>query len=262
MTLKLFIFDVGGVFRDSSLAVNEGFRRGFESVGLEYNFKAEDVWHLRGIGRYNRSNEAIKVLLALTRLNSLNSHNSGSNLSLKEIIEKENAEEILDKIVKYVRPSDEELIEEIRKVYKNFFLSKKANKLIKIFPFVNDAIDMLSKKFTLAIFSNANKLTLYRDLKELDLNKFSLILAKEDVSKPKPSEEGIIKIMNELNFTPQETAYIGDCIIDVLAARNAKCKAIVVLSGMGLEIHLRKSKPDYIFKDILDMAKFFTKDNL
>jgi len=41
--MNLLIFDVGGVFRDSSLAMNEGFRRGFESVGLSYSFQPQEV---------------------------------------------------------------------------------------------------------------------------------------------------------------------------------------------------------------------------
>jgi len=254
---KLLIFDVGGVLRDSSLAVNEGFRRGFESAGIKYDFKTEDVWHLRGIGKYNRSNEAIKALLALTRA----SENPESDL--RKVVENERAEEMLDELTsRYLRDSDEELIERIRSVYRRFFASPQASKLVRIFPFVNEAIDMLSKKFTLAIFSNASKPTVYRDLKEVNLNRFSLIIAKEDVTQPKPSEEGIVKIMEKLNFTPKEAAYVGDTVIDITAARRAGCKVIAVLSGMGLEIHLRRANPDYLFKHVLEMAEVFCGEEI
>ena len=63
----MLIFDVGGVFRDSSRATSEGFRRGFISCGLKYKFNAQDVWHLRGVGKYNNSGNCAKALFALSR---------------------------------------------------------------------------------------------------------------------------------------------------------------------------------------------------
>ena len=51
MENKLIIFDVGGVIRDSSKAIEEGYRRGFAKFGVPYGIKTLDSWHLRGLSR-------------------------------------------------------------------------------------------------------------------------------------------------------------------------------------------------------------------
>jgi len=246
---ELFIFDVGGVFRDSSLAINEGFRRGFNSCGLDYGFKANDVWHLRGIGKYNNSYQAIKALLAISR----------TRLNLNIIINKDQPEKYLDDLIKKTI-SDKELKigKKIREKYGNFFNSSEANKLIKIYPWTKKAIDLLQGKFRLAIFTNASSRSVSRDLPGLGLKKFLLILSEEDVKKKKPSGEGINKIIKKLNMLPKETAYVGDSVVDILAARDARCKSIAVTCGMGLKKHLKKERPDFIFENILEMAKYLS----
>jgi len=248
--LTFFIFDVGGVFRDSSLAINEGFKRGFHSCGLDYNFKANDVWHLRGIGKYNHSQEAIKALLAVSK----------TGFNLNSIINRDEPEKFLDDLIrKTISKKELEICKKIGEKYKNFFNSPEANKLIKIYPWAREAIDLLYGRFRLAIFTNASARTVSRDLPSLNLKKFSFILSEEDVEKKKPSGEGIVKIIKKLNIPLEETAYVGDSVVDILAARDAKCKSIVVTCGMGLKKHLEKEKPDFIFGDILEMAKYFCK---
>ncbi len=241
--MKLLIFDVGGVFRDSSLVVQEGFKRGFKKVNLKYNFGSEEVWHLRGIGKYNSSREAIKGLIAVQRAQE----------DLNRIIERANCEEVLDKLVnKFITDDDLKSVEKIRKKYKIFFNSSKAKKHIKIFPFCKKAINKLSNKSELAIFTNTGKETIKRDLNFAD--KFSLILGEEEVKHKKPSGEGIVRVMSKLGYKENETGYIGDSVVDILAAKNAGVCSIGVCSGMGLKKHLELVKPDYLFENILDLS--------
>lgn len=247
--IKLLIFDIGGVFRDSSKAINEGFRRGFVSYNLSYNFNSQDVWRLRGIGKYNNSKNCIKALFAILK----------TKYNLSEIIRCIDAENILDKIINenYTK-DDEKVIDGIRKVYKKFFNSPEALSLIKLYPNVKNAINLLSDKgYKLAIFTNSNVRTVKRDLKELDLGKFSLVLSEEDVKNKKPSGEGILKIISKLNVEPNEAAYVGDCVVDIQAAKDARCNSIALLCGMGLKIHLEKEKPDLIFENLWEMSKYF-----
>lgn len=246
--LNLFVFDVGGVFRDSSLAINEGFRRGFGSCGLGYSFKADDVWHLRGIGKYNDSHEAIKALLAVSK----------TGLKLNSIINKDEPEKFLDELIKRkVSKKELEISEKIEEGYEEFFNSSGAKKLIRIYPWVSKAVDLLSRKFRLAIFTNASARSVSRDLSGIGLKRFSMILSEADIKKKKPSGEGIIKIIKKLNIPSKETIYVGDSVVDVLAAKDAQCKAVAVTCGMGLKIHLKKEKPDFIFENILEMANYF-----
>jgi HAD superfamily hydrolase (TIGR01549 family) len=248
--MKLFIFDVGGVFRDSSKAINEGFRKGFCSEGLDYKFDAKSVWHLRGIGKYNNSKKCITALLAISR----------SGESLQDILNKSNAEKIIDHLVDiHISKADDLVIDRIRARYKEFFYSPQAKKLIKLYPMVKEAIDLLSSRFKLAIFTNTRVKSVYRDLKNIDMNKFSLIISEEDLENKKPSGEGIVKICNQLKIPSNNAFYVGDSVVDIQAAKNAGCKSIALLEGMGLEKHLRKENPDYVFKNLYEAARYFYK---
>lgn len=247
--IKLLIFDVGGVFRDSSKAMGEGFRRGFISCGLKYGFNAQDVWHLRGIGKYNNSGNCAKALFAL----------SGTGESLSRLIAKPNAETLLDRIVSgCTTAGDVGKIDKIRGGYKKFFYSAQAGKLIKLYPKVAEAINALHKNgYKLAIFTNAKVSSVRRDLRGVDLSKFSLIISEEDLKNKKPSGEGILKITSKLDVKPEEAIYVGDCVVDILAAKDAGCKSIALLCGMGLKNHLEKEKPDLVFKNLWEMSRHF-----
>jgi phosphoglycolate phosphatase-like HAD superfamily hydrolase len=43
--------------------------------------------------------------------------------------------------------------------------------------------------------------------------------------------------------------------VDIMAARDAGVMSVAVFSGMGLKKDLEKAKPDYLFENILEMAK-------
>jgi HAD superfamily hydrolase (TIGR01549 family) len=170
----------------------------------------DEIWHLRGIGKYNLAENAVKAMLAVHH----------ERVELWEILDKEHAEELLDKIVdRHLSQIDEDVVRKIR--------------------------------YELAILTNASKKTVERDIPFYQ--KFSLILGEEDVAK-KPCGEGVLKTCEILGYSPKETAYVGDSQVDILTARNAGVFSIAVLSGMGLK-HLEKLKPDFIFKNILEMSK-------
>ena len=48
----------------------------------------------------------------------------------------------------------------------------------------------------------------------------------EDVVKPKPSPEGLKKIINDFNFKKREIFYVGDTLHDLQAAKLAKINYI------------------------------------
>lgn len=242
----LIIFDVGGVFRDSSLAMNEGFRRGFESAGSSYPFKPHEVWHLRGIGKYNSSFECAKALFAIQK----------SGKVLEEFMNTPDAETVLDGLVlENISPEEMAIVEKIKKIYKDYFKSPEAKNLVVMFDFCEEALEQLSKKYLLAIFSNSSRHTLERDLGKF-AHFFSVVLGEESVTKPKPSGEGILKVMKLSGyFDKSRVFYVGDSIVDIIAAKDAGVKSVAVLSGMSLKKDLEKAKPDYLFENILEMAE-------
>jgi phosphoglycolate phosphatase len=55
---------------------------------------------------------------------------------------------------------------------------------------------------------------------------------RNDVSKPKPNPEGLLKICRKLRDPPAKSLYVGDTLTDAETARRAGIPFIAVLSGV------------------------------
>lgn len=244
----LIIFDIGGVLRDSSQVMLEGYKRGIAQLGLEMKLSAKEVWRLRGLGKYNSGQIGAKAILAIAK----------SKANFGQTLEKDNAEELLDKLVdENIAFEDHDNVEKIYATYRTFFNSPEAAKQIHLFADAQSSIQQLRDNgFVLAIFTNASRLSIKRDLAKIGLENFSAIMSEEDVVRKKPCGEGIVKIMDKLRMTPNLTYYVGDAPTDIIAAKDAKCKAIALLTGMGSRENLEAEKPDMIFDNLSSMSEY------
>ena len=245
---KLVLLDVGGVIRDTSISFDKGFKKGFESEGIEYKFNYRDIWNLMGLNGYNHVNQATAALYCLAI--------DGREDELHSILRMSNAPDLLDKIL--MEKGINENSKEVKTIYKislDYFHSNESKGDVRIFDNINNSLkNFKNKDFTIGIFSNSSRRTLDRDLVNIDKSYLSIIMGSEDVERAKPYGDGIIKAMNILKIPPTNTYYVGDSVTDIMAARDAKCKSVAVLSGMGLRLHLEKEKPDYIFNDLYEAS--------
>ncbi len=72
------------------------------------------------------------------------------------------------------------------------------------------------------------------------MDKFSVLIGREDVVEPKPNAEPILKALERLNAENEEVWMVGDTTMDLLAAKNAGVNAIGVLDGYGTREELAK----------------------
>jgi len=73
------------------------------------------------------------------------------------------------------------------------------------------------------------------------LSYFECIIGREDVHKPKPDKEAILKALSHMNIPTKDNIYmIGDTKLDLLSAKAAKINAIGVLCGYGKEKDLKQ----------------------
>lgn len=80
---------------------------------------------------------------------------------------------------------------------------------------------------------------------------------KEDIPK-KPDPSAAIKIANSFNIDCEEIYFVGDTMVDMQTANNAKMKAIGVLWGFRDEKELKEHKAKYIVKKPLDILGIIT----
>jgi len=65
------------------------------------------------------------------------------------------------------------------------------------------------------------------------LERFDVVVTREDVARRKPDPEGLLTCASRLEIAPPDAVYVGDTPLDVEAAHAAGMAAIGVLGGAG-----------------------------
>lgn len=89
------------------------------------------------------------------------------------------------------------------------------------------------------------------------LNYFE-IMTRNDINKPKPDPEGLIKIISKWNIPKLNTIYIGDSFIDSEAARRANIR-FLLFNSRKLDVKTLKTSPFLILKDWSEFGSLITK---
>ena len=87
------------------------------------------------------------------------------------------------------------------------------------------------------------------------MDKFDVLIGREDVTKPKPNAEPILKALQQLDAEGKNVWMIGDTTMDLIAAKNASVGAVGVLSGYDTEEKLRQ-ECDIVLCDSLDAVSY------
>ena len=94
------------------------------------------------------------------------------------------------------------------------------------------------KNVKLGIVTNTPLFIAYEELKAFQLKKYfdEILGLGENQSICKPEPDGILMILEKLNGTPQNSFFIGDSLVDLLAAKRSNVLPIL--------IHRKKKKTD------------------
>ncbi|HUU77223.1 MAG TPA: HAD family phosphatase [candidate division Zixibacteria bacterium] len=84
---------------------------------------------------------------------------------------------------------------------------------------------------------------------------FKYIVTGEDISIGKPNPEVFLKAAKKANKEPKECLVIGDSTHDIIAARRANMKIIVVSTGKHNELELQTKSPNLIINSLKDLMK-------
>jgi len=148
--------------------------------------------------------------------------------------------------------------EKRKKLNRDFHIQRvKSIKKVKLYKNAKKVLKELSKKYSLALVSNNSHSMINRILKESKIDKklFKVIIGDDDVLKPKPFPNEIKKAERELG--KKATFMIGDTKQDILAAKKAKIKSIIIKNAPIPKKQIKDA--DYIVKDIKDIVKIIEK---
>ena len=112
-----------------------------------------------------------------------------------------------------------------------------------------------TKGIKIGLVSNVGRKALDKAILKLDLHPFfNVVVSRNDVQSMKPSGEGLRLALSRLRVTSDEALYVGDSLDDVLAAKAAGVKVIIIMGKESSETELLSAGPDQLithFKELL-----------
>ena len=111
----------------------------------------------------------------------------------------------------------------------------------RLLPGVREALQALEGSGLLAGVVTSNSREVVRAILERTgvVERFAVIVGREDVRLPKPAPEGLLLACERLGVAPREAVYAGDNVADIEAARAAGMPACGVQGGDSGEEALR-----------------------
>ncbi|MBW1992945.1 MAG: HAD-IA family hydrolase, partial [Deltaproteobacteria bacterium] len=107
------------------------------------------------------------------------------------------------------------------KTYRKQMNDMKFIRYLEIDPCLKPLLKWLRSRYKTAIATN-RMVTIHRVLDEFDLkDDFDLVVSAQDVNRPKPDPEPLLKILEHFHVKPQEAIYVGDSALDETAAKGA-----------------------------------------
>ena len=172
---------------------------------------------------------------------------TGSKLSPKEIVQLYGPPEsdVIEKIVGKKRKN--QALEDFYTYYR-----ENHDKLVDTFSQVFELIQKLRQKgIKQSLFTSKGRRSADITLKRLDIVKlFDLVVCGDEIPRPKPYPDGVVKIISYFSFSPEEVIYFGDSPLDIQSAHQAGVKGALVLWDSIHQDALGGEKPDFIFLDI------------
>lgn len=145
---------------------------------------------------------------------------------------------------------------ELLKTYQDFAF-KNTKKYASLYPNVEMILTYLNQKgYIVGLVTSRFQKSLEEMFKHFDLKKyFTDIITLDDVNNPKPSPEGINKIIDKYHLKKNEVIYIGDNKTDYLASQAAKVYSGLVNWSQGR--NNASLKPDLLIDDYAELKEIF-----
>lgn len=129
-----------------------------------------------------------------------------------------------------------------------------------LFEGVKSLLDALfSSGIQMAAVTNKGSRGVHHAFDKFDLGKyFSAAITADDVVKGKPDPEGILAALNHLGVSAEEALFVGDSHSDILAAKNARVKSVLVGWTFFHEEHYSTFEADFVIERPMDLMGLIT----
>ena len=134
---------------------------------------------------------------------------------------------------------------------------------IGMFPGIREMVaELKAAGYTLGIVTSRDWNRMPRDLYHFDIgDQFDAVISAESTSAHKPDPEPLQRCLQKLGLQPDEAVYVGDSRLDMLCAKNAGIKCILV--GWSLCYPPEKASgiyvPDYVVEKPSDLPALLAR---
>jgi HAD superfamily hydrolase (TIGR01509 family) len=127
---------------------------------------------------------------------------------------------------------------------------------VRLFGGAVELLRSLHGKVKLGLASMSDRAVIDHMLKLTGTQRFfAAVVTADEVVNPKPSPEIFLKCGGKLGARPERCVVVEDSVFGVEAAKAAKMKCIVVLTGVHSREVLEKAKPDLVVKSFKEKSE-------
>lgn len=129
-------------------------------------------------------------------------------------------------------------------------------KSVEILPNVKRTLQTLKDKgLKTAIVTNNSQLAAKETISRFHIKSLiDVLVTREDAFKCKPNGATVKEALNRLEVKSDEVVFIGDSIVDIIAARNSNVVSVAIPSGPTTSKKLLENAPDYFLNSISELS--------
>lgn len=128
-------------------------------------------------------------------------------------------------------------------------------KKVEIFHDAKKTLQILKNDgLKIAIVTNNGRAASKKVIERFNMNNLiDVLITREDAYRCKPNGEMVKKALDKLKVTSDESIFVGDSIVDILAARNSSVVSVAIPSGPTKSGDLINNSPNYIIQSLSDI---------
>lgn len=149
-----------------------------------------------------------------------------------------------------------ERVGEFLQIYSEYQQSR-YQELTRLFPGTRETLESLvASGYRIGVVTSKRRAPATAGLALTGIDRYiDVSVTVEDVARPKPDPESVIRALELLNTRPEQAIYVGDSWYDIEAGRRAGVKTIGVTWGMATREELFTASPDLIIDSWEELHK-------
>ena len=130
-----------------------------------------------------------------------------------------------------------------------------AEKSDLVFPDVEAVLLSLSSRYILALISNTRREYFNRIFPRKLASLFRETMFFDEIRKPKPSPDPLLKMIERLGIGRDQCCYVGDSVLDVQMAKRVDIKVFSVATGDNSKEELGAAGADWIVNNLSELKE-------